>query len=140
MTERWRRIEDLFEEALALPPEARSGFISAQSGDDSDLAREVMTLLANATDDGGLRAAVTDAISSFALEGHPIGARLGPYRIVALTGEGGMGAVYRATRDDGEVAYDVAIKLLRHELVTAHAIARFRGERQILATLDHPAI
>lgn len=71
-----------------------------------------------------------------------IGRRLGPYRVVALIGIGGMGRVYRAARDDGHYERDVAIKLLRDEDADAAGslLARFDAERRILATLDHPNI
>ena len=57
-----------------------------------------------------------------------------------MIGRGGMGAVYLAARDDDEYRTHVAIKVLAHGIDTADAIARFRDERQILATLDHPNI
>jgi WD40 repeat protein len=66
--------------------------------------------------------------------------RLGPYRLERLLGEGGMGAVYLAVRDDDEYRRAVAIKLLHHGLETPAAVARFRDERQILASLEHPNI
>src|SRR5262249_46736552 len=55
-------------------------------------------------------------------------------------GEGGMGVVYLAVRDDDQYHAQVAVKLLRAGLDTARSVARFRAERQILATLDHPGI
>ena len=51
-----------------------------------------------------------------------------------------MGAVHLAMRDDDEYRTAVAIKLLHGGLETAEAVARFRDERQILATLEHPGI
>ena len=51
-----------------------------------------------------------------------IGRRLGPYRIVASVGSGGMGAVYCAERDDGKFRKQVAVKLIRPELVDAAAM------------------
>lgn len=51
-----------------------------------------------------------------------------------------MGTVYLAIRDDAAYRTQVAIKLLRQGLATPAAGARFRDERQILATLEHPGI
>jgi tetratricopeptide (TPR) repeat protein/tRNA A-37 threonylcarbamoyl transferase component Bud32 len=66
--------------------------------------------------------------------------RFGAYRVTGRIGEGGMGVVYRAVRDDREYHKDVAVKLIRRGMDTALILARFRMERQILANLDHPNI
>src|SRR5690606_6651679 len=55
-------------------------------------------------------------------------------------GHGGMGRVYLAARADGEYEQEVAIKLLRPGRDTPDTLRRFRVERQILATLNHPHI
>src|SRR3954468_21722612 len=69
-----------------------------------------------------------------------IGSRVGPYRIEREIGRGGMGTVYEAWRADGELQHRVAIKLVNAGLDDNFVIKRFRNERQILATLDHPNI
>ncbi|AKJ31078.1 protein kinase domain-containing protein [Caldimonas brevitalea] len=66
------------------------------------------------------------------------GQRLGAYRLHALIGRGGTGDVYRAARADGAYEQQVAVKLMRGSLDREHAVARFRAERQIMASLDHP--
>jgi non-specific serine/threonine protein kinase/serine/threonine-protein kinase len=55
-------------------------------------------------------------------------------------GRGGMGVVFRATRDDGDFTREVAIKLIAPELRSDEVLKRFRAERQILAMLEHPHI
>ena len=69
----------------------------------------------------------------------PPGTRLGPYEIVNLLGEGGMGQVYRAR--DSRLNRDVAIKVLP-DLFAADTerLARFTREAQTLAALNHPNI
>ncbi|MEL7451738.1 MAG: protein kinase, partial [Pseudomonadota bacterium] len=62
----------------------------------------------------------------------------GPWRLIERVGRGGMGEVWRAERD-AEFDQTAAVKLVRPGLGDA-LVARFRGERQILAGLDHPAI
>src|SRR5215467_6695934 len=61
------------------------------------------------------------------------------YRITAKIGEGGMGAVYRAT--DTKLIRDVAIKMLPESFAgDADRLARFQREAQVLASLNHPNI
>ncbi len=69
----------------------------------------------------------------------PQGTQLGPYTIVALLGQGGMGVVYRAR--DERLQRDVAIKVLPHGLLSDEpAKSRFRKEALALARLSHPNI
>lgn len=65
---------------------------------------------------------------------------IGPYRVETELGRGGMGSVYFAHRDDGELQMSVAIKLIRPEATSLDMIARFRRERQLLADLKHANI
>ena len=69
-----------------------------------------------------------------------IGRRIGPYRIIQEIGQGGMGTVYRAVRADDEFQIEVAIKVVRRGMDSQLVLERFRTERQILATLEHPFI
>jgi serine/threonine protein kinase/Tfp pilus assembly protein PilF len=73
-------------------------------------------------------------------EGSEAGRSVGSYRILSEVGHGGMGAVYLAVRDDDEFKKRVAIKLLRRGMATDDLVRRFRNERQILASIDHPNI
>jgi serine/threonine-protein kinase len=74
------------------------------------------------------------------------GTRAGPWLLLEPIAEGGMGAVYRARRDDGAYEQYAAIKLIRPELLgsgdelRAEMMRRFNEERRILAQLDHPGI
>ncbi|MBU1378689.1 MAG: protein kinase [Alphaproteobacteria bacterium] len=65
--------------------------------------------------------------------------RVGPYRIAEPLGQGGMGSVWLARRDDGVFDQAIAVKFIHTEL-DAHAIARFDAERRMLARLEHPNI
>ncbi len=69
-----------------------------------------------------------------------IGQHIGAYRIVEAIGHGGMGTVYRAVRADQQFQSEVAIKVIRRGLDSQFMLDRFRAERQILATLQHPNI
>src|SRR5581483_1299317 len=68
------------------------------------------------------------------------GRRIGVYQIIEVIAHGGMGEVYRAARVDGQYEKQVAVKLVRSGFGTEIILERFRHERQILATLDHPNI
>lgn len=69
-----------------------------------------------------------------------LGQRLGPFLLVAVIGQGGMGAVYRAERVDGEVHQQVAIKLITGPDPAGLLVARIESERRLLASLTHPGI
>jgi serine/threonine protein kinase len=69
-----------------------------------------------------------------------VGKRVGIYRLQSKIGKGGMGAVYSASRDDGEFRQQVAVKLIKRGMDTDFVLNRFRHERQILASLEHPFI
>jgi hypothetical protein len=68
------------------------------------------------------------------------GRQLGPWKLGALLGMGGMGDVYRAERADGQFEMSVAVKVMGAGLMTEEGRKRFLVERQILARLDHAGI
>ena len=68
------------------------------------------------------------------------GQRVGPYRLIREIGRGGMGTVYLAVRSDDVFQKRVAIKILDRGTHSASIVGRFRTERQILASLEHPNI
>lgn len=68
------------------------------------------------------------------------GRRIGPWRLLRLLGEGGMGAVWLGERADGRFERQVALKFLRGTVFSGLAAERFREEVSILGTLDHPGI
>lgn len=73
-------------------------------------------------------------------ETHMTGRRVGAYQLEEEVGRGGMGVVYRASRVDGEFDQVVAVKLIKRGMDTDLILKRFRRERQITATLNHPNI
>jgi serine/threonine protein kinase/tetratricopeptide (TPR) repeat protein len=66
------------------------------------------------------------------------GVQIGPYRMEALLGQGGMGTVYRAL--DSKLNRSVAIKVLSDDLADATARRRFQREAQTASSLNHPHI
>lgn len=107
------------------------------------MQREVVELLASApTAAGSFRRSIAAAAQDLSTDAvrAQVGRRIGAFRLIRLLGEGGMGAVYLAERDDSQFRKQVAVKVLSHTVGTSHAVARLRDERQILASLEHPNI
>jgi len=65
--------------------------------------------------------------------------RIGPYRLLEILGEGGMGVVYHAEQTE-PVSRRVAPKIIKLGMETKEEVARFEAERQALALMDHPGI
>ncbi|HWB40903.1 MAG TPA: serine/threonine-protein kinase [Gemmatimonadales bacterium] len=141
-TERWQRLQSLFHAALPLPAKEREELLSAACGEDTPLREQVNRLLAAHERPGGIIEypiegaeipAEDDSVSA-------VGKQFGPYLAVRELGRGGMGAVYLGERADGQFQQQVAIKVIKRGMDTSQVLARFRAERQILASLDHPNI
>ena len=140
--ESWRDVEALFAEALPLEAGERAALLERRCSGRPDLRREVESLLVSHAELGGFLDAGT--VGDARLNSLPIddyrGVTFGRYRLVERVAAGGMGVVYRAERADGEYAEQVAIKLLATSIHDPDALRRFRTERQVLASLNHPDI
>ncbi len=138
--DRLAALQAAFETALERPAEERAGFLATIT--DPWLANRLAGLLAAHERTGSrLESPVPELAERGLLAAEQVpGDRIGGYRIVRRIGEGGMGTVYEAIRDDDQYRSRVAIKFLRHHATSDVAIARFRRERQILALLTHPNI
>jgi serine/threonine protein kinase len=141
--ERWQQIRPILESALELNATSRKTFLDGVCAD-AALRSEVESLLLShdAAPSGVLRPEAPPLLKEEAEETLrlPAGKLLGAYEIVGKIADGGMGAVYRARRADGQYQQEVALKIVRVDLATESAAARFKNERQILASLDHPNI
>ncbi|HEY6924620.1 MAG TPA: serine/threonine-protein kinase [Steroidobacteraceae bacterium] len=142
--DRWQRIKDVFAAAIELEAGDRAAFLDETCAGDAELLDEVQSLLTAHSNSGDFieRSALeeTFGFEPGLLLHSWIGRRVGAYRIVAEIGSGGMSEVYRAVRDDDEYHKEVAVKLLRSGFDTQALLKRFKVEKQILATLDHPNI
>jgi eukaryotic-like serine/threonine-protein kinase len=128
--ERYQQLNIWFEAALRIPPgPAREQYVSQLPAGDVTLIEELKHLLESDTD-----------VQSRASSAPARLPRFGSYQASGLLGSGGMGAVYRATREDGELRYEVAVKVVAGVMWSPVLDERFRRERQILAGLQHPYI
>ncbi|MFN8573039.1 MAG: protein kinase [Gemmatimonadaceae bacterium] len=141
---RWERLEELFHAALALPDGERATFLTRSTAGDSALRDEIERLLSAHARAGRFidepAVVAAGAFSGRGAEPSAIGRQFGPWRVIREIGRGGMGAVYLAERADGQFEQRVAIKLIKRGMDTDLVVERFRAERQILASLDHPNV
>ncbi len=139
---RWQRIQTLFHEAADLPPQEQRALLEAECGSDERLMADVLSLLQeDARGASLLDRGVADVAHRMLDEaGRTTMAikEIGPYRIKQVLGEGGMGVVYLAERQD--LGSLVAIKILRDAWLSPARRERFASEQRTLAQLNHPSI
>ncbi len=138
LADRWIKVERLFAEALAQPPGTRAAFLDRACGADGDLRDELNALLLSHEASGVLDVVPHVPGKATFQPSLAIGTCLGPWRIDAFIGRGGMGEVYAATRADTAFEQRAALKVLRHEAVGG--LDRFHAERRFLLRLEHPGI
>ncbi|MDT4897650.1 MAG: eukaryotic-like serine/threonine-protein kinase [Acidobacteriota bacterium] len=143
--EEWQKIEELLDAALELAPAERRKFLDEASGGAPELRRAVESLLACEAQIDGFLVTPALAFSADFFDDNDapdarVGQEIGHYRIIREIGRGGMGTVFLVERADGEFEQQVALKIVRRSFADADLTRRFRRERQILASLDHPNI
>jgi eukaryotic-like serine/threonine-protein kinase len=151
--EQWRRIEDLFYAALELDPAARPSYLDQACGSDTELRKEVESLLASADKPlDHLPQAVVEMARGVSAQTNATGVRparsrvtiapgteLGNYRVLSMLGAGGMGEVYLA--EDLRLKRKVALKMLAPAMLDdERGLRRFEQEAQAASALNHPNI
>ena len=138
------RVKDIVSRARELAPDARAAYLIEVCAGDATLQAEVEALLAfdvktpSILVTGGVARQLTpEFFDSLPKTSAP--AAIGPYQILEILGEGGMGTVYRAEQTT-PIHREVALKLIRRGLDTDRIVARFEAERQALALMDHAHI
>jgi len=139
---RWHQIQSLFHDAADLPHSEQGAFLEAACGGDKELIVEVRAML---DQDASGHSLLNRNIANIAQEtlaeaapASPVPKEFGPYRILKLLGEGGMGVVYLAERRD--LGTQVAVKILRDAWLSPARRERFASEQRTLAQLNHPSI
>lgn len=138
--ERWQQIKSVLAEAMEVPTVERDAFVERAAGDDTELRREVRSLLAvaQASEEGSFISHFVPSTDR-ALQSILATALGQQYEIVRPLGQGGMGAVYLAR--ERALERFVAIKVLRPDLANTESVReRFRREARIAAQLSHPGI
>ena len=144
MDDRYLRAKTIAMEALDIAADVREAWLARRCVDDAGLRAEVDWLITAAHT--GLDDPLAPGWPPAGIDPLHEGARVdaaqpGQYRILRLLGEGGMGVVYLAERDDGDAHQLVALKLLASAGPHGARLAqRMVEERRILASLQHPNI
>ena len=141
--ERWRQIDGILQAAMEHDAAQRPAFLDQACASDPSLRKDVEALIDSYDEAGSfiespVFEAAADLVAS-AQAGSLIGTELGPYRITAVLGSGGMGDVYLA--QDGRLGRKVALKLLP-DYFTAdeQRLRRFQQEARAVSALNHPNI
>ena len=146
--EDWERIEIILDRVFDQPSDARAAMLAELCASDEELRAQVEEVLkageaaASFLGDSYREKLLGELEATAGEEDEKdwTGQTIGSYRLLHLVGRGGMGQVFRAVRKDGAFEQYVAVKVIRRGLDTEEVQVRFRTERQILASLNHPNI
>lgn len=141
---RFEQAQKLFDRAIALAEAERKAFVVEVTQNDHPLRDEVLALLKSdgATAGGPMSRAIDDALAQTTIARRQalVGQTVGSYKLVSVLGQGGAGTVYLGERADRQYSAQVAVKVVDNTAVQGSLGVRFRSERQILASLNHPNI
>jgi eukaryotic-like serine/threonine-protein kinase len=126
------RVEEVFHAASALPRPQRAEFLDRACGGDHALREQVLRLL-NAED-----TSTSGVLAWSPAQAEPEPTSIGPYTILGVLGEGGMGRVYEAQQASPKRS--VALKVIRAGFGTSEGLHRFAREAEMLAQLKHAGI
>ena len=130
---RHQRVGELFLAAVDLPASEQLTYLQNQCPGDAELVAEVLAMVqGSAADEHFLSRPILEGVE-------PARRMIGPYRLLQMIGEGGMGEVWLVEQTK-PIRRRAALKLIKAGLATKEVIARFESERQALAMLDHAAV
>lgn len=131
MSDYWKELQEIFDEACPLGDASRSEFIDRRCGEDAKLRAEVLRLLQSHEEERTANQTARESASQ---------RRFGVWQTIRVLGRGGMGEVFLARRADGHHDQRVALKVLSPYLTGPESLKRFKHERQLLGRLEHPGI
>ncbi len=134
---RWDKIKEIVGTALEHDPASRAAYLDEACAQNPTLRPEIESLI-NAYDQDGAELSQSPMAGPLLTSAQPLQS-IGPYRLLKLLGEGGMGQVWLAEQTS-PVRRQVALKLIRSGMLHSIALQRFHAERQSLAIMDHPCI
>jgi eukaryotic-like serine/threonine-protein kinase len=135
------RIQTLFHKATELPQHEQDAYLRSACGDDPTILADVVAMLREDNHQSSMLDQSVASVASDLLNADSsslAGREFGPYRLIRILGEGGMGVVYLAERKD--LCSSVAIKVLRDAWLSPARRERFASEQRTLAQLNHPCI
>jgi serine/threonine protein kinase len=142
-SEQWQQVEEIYHQAVALPPDKRSDFLELACHGDQQLRSEVDSLILSCLEAADfMEQPVADKAASLIANDYRssiIGNSIGNYKMLALIGSGGMGEVYLA--EDTKLGRQLAIKLLPSCFnADDERVRRFQQEARAASALNHPNI
>ena len=140
--EEWKRVDALFARLIDLPPEQQRKELEKACEGNPALFDYVDALLkADPSPPSILEASLEELTELVGPSTETENTEfVNAYRLTRKIGEGGMGVVFEAERADGQFEQRVAVKRIKRGMDTVEIVRRFRYERQILASLEHPNI
>jgi serine/threonine-protein kinase len=137
--DQWLVLSPYLDKALAMTDEERSTWLSSLRAENPNLAAQLEMLFREhraLSDEGFLENRSVGVPGRSGLAGQT----LGVYTLISHIGQGGMGSVWLAERNDGRFERRVAVKFLNVALIGREGEERFKREGRILALLVHPHI
>ncbi len=149
---RFEKLEKVIDDVLLYPKKEQKARIKELCKGDKELQEQAEELLDSIHDSEtflddqkkNLKSLIDDfsddESSTETMEENFVPENFGVYTTTGKIDQGGMGVVYKGKRSDGEFERDVAIKVLNRRLVSEDWEKRFKQEKVILASLEHPNI
>ncbi len=138
--ELWPAFSELLDEALELNESERTLWLASLGPEHAAVIPWVVKVIGDTGFPLSAEFLSSPAIDEAAPTDFSAGQHVGPYVLKLRLGSGGMGEVWRASRSDGTLNRQVALKLPHSYLVAGTLRRRFERERDILAGLSHPNI
>src|SRR5580692_11225025 len=137
--EQWLVLSPYLDQALAMSEDARAAWLSSLGEQNPALAAQLAALL----DEHSMLAQegfLENGPATLPIVSRLSGQTIGPYKLIAEIGQGGMGSVWLAERSDGRFERRVAVKFLSVGLASGAAEERFKREGTILGRVSHEHI